>query len=392
MIKAVLLDLDNTLLDNPQDVFVREYLQAVDTFFQKHGQQTLSASLLQSMGAMTRPRDLRLTNADVIIGIIHKNLARAQEEILPLFTEFYQTVYPALQRFTRPIPFAAEVVNHLQQQGLIVVVATNPLYPADAIYQRLTWANLSLNSNAFALVTHGENMHYAKPDSAYFGEILARVGVEPDETLMVGDSSESDIIPAAEAGLHTYQIKSASEDTFSGTMEDLYTLICNEDWVNSFPVRLLQTSMIAPEMRGSLGALYGLLSEVQPHHWHQHPDPNEWSVMQIVCHLLESEQALQRPRLQRILNEVNPFLTTSYKPAGADTAPCADDGYRIADAFVHERTLTMDLLRSLRPEDWLRRAHHSIFGPTTLLEMAHFTAQHDRLHLKQFRHTLDQCQ
>jgi hypothetical protein len=150
--------------------------------------------------------------------------------------------------------------------------------------------------------------------------------------------------------------------------------------------------MIEPEMRGNIGALFGVIAPAQPHFWQQHPDPQEWSPIQIVCHLVESEIKVQRPRQERILAEENPFLPITQPPLSArDAVPCGDEGYSVAERFMKERMTTLNWLRQLAPDDWMRRARHSTFGPTTLLEMAQFTAQHDRLHISQLCQTLGQC-
>jgi len=96
------------------------------------------------------------------------------------------------------------------ERGLSVVVATNPLFPQRAIEHRLEWAGLPVSQYDFALVTTYENMHAAKPQPAYYREILATVGVRPEQALMVGDDWKNDIAPAAAAGLYTYWI--AAED------------------------------------------------------------------------------------------------------------------------------------------------------------------------------------
>ena len=318
MIKAVLLDLDNTLLDNPQDVFVRQYLKAVDSYFEEKWQQTVSDSLLRSVKAMMDVRDMRHTNTDIVLKLISKELGRPEQEISALFDEFYQTIYPSLRRFTHPFNWAVDLINQLHEQQLAVVIATNPVYPTEAIRQRLAWAGLPDTLDYYDLVTHADNMHFAKPDPAYYAEILAHIKVESDEALMVGDSFDSDIVPAATVGLHTYHVKTSGMGDGMGTLQDFYTLICSDHWTDSFLARPLSAGMIEPEMRGNLGALFGMLSEVKQYYWHQHPDPNEWSIMQIICHLLESEQTVQRPRLQRILDEDNPFIVAPRNPPGPE--------------------------------------------------------------------------
>jgi hypothetical protein len=63
----------------------------------------------------------------------------------------------------------------------------------------------------------------------------------------------------------------------------------------------------------------------------------------------------------------------------------------VAYQFAQERENTLTLLASLTEDDWRRPATHSIFSNTTLLEMAHFTARHDRMHITQICQTLGRC-
>ena len=60
--------------------------------------------------------------------------------------------------------------------------------------------------------------------------------------------------------------------------------------------------------------------------------------------------------------------------------------------WLAERQRTVDFLAALPAETWDRPARHSIFGPTTLLEVANFTATHDRLHLQQICQTIGRCE
>jgi hypothetical protein len=146
--------------------------------------------------------------------------------------------------------------------------------------------------------------------------------------------------------------------------------------------------MIAPQLRGNIGALKGLLHNIKPEFWHQHPDPKEWSPYQIVCHLLESEEMTQRPQLEKIIAQDNPFLSQSMV---APTPQCDMSESQLVDMFIQARQQTINWLNELPADTWGRIARHSIFGPTTFLEMAHFTAQHDRLHLNQLCQTLKKC-
>jgi hypothetical protein len=44
---------------------------------------------------------------------------------------------------------------------------------------------------------------------------------------------------------------------------------------------------------------------------------------------------------------------------------------------------SLKTLKGLNEEIWKRSARHAIFGPTDLLEVASFVADHDRLHVQQ---------
>ncbi|MDX1994820.1 MAG: HAD-IA family hydrolase [bacterium] len=392
MIKAVLLDLDNTLLVNPDHVFAPAYLQLAEEYFQKAwGYSGFAQVLLGTMRVMTGVRDMRRTNTAVALDYVQTAVQRLPEALQADLAAFYQEAYPALASCTQRVEGALRLIEYLQKQDYACVIATNPLYPAEAIRQRLDWAGLPDDFSQYAFVTHSDNMHFTKPDPAYYAEILARVGIEPDEAIMVGDSVGNDIAPAATIGLHTFHI-GADDAAKGGTLLDFMVHMQNQEWLNNLLPALLRPFVIAPQFRGNVGALFGLLDNIRPSYWGQHPDPNEWSPLQIVCHLLDSEQTVQRPRLELILAQDNPFLAEPRQPEGPEAPDCDDDGMRVAVKFLQARQATLDFLQTLSDEDWNRPARHSIFGPTTLLEMAHFTAQHDRLHLTQLCRTLGNCQ
>jgi hypothetical protein len=137
----------------------------------------------------------------------------------------------------------------------------------------------------------------------------------------------------------------------------------------------------------------GMVHEMPPHYWRQRPDPNEWSPMEIVVHLRDSEGRVQRPRLERILQENNPFLIAPQPPPRPGAQALEDlDGVAVAREFAAERARTLDFLSQLSADDWNRPARHSVFGPTNLLEMAAFTARHDRLHINQLCQTIGKCE
>lgn len=370
MIKAVLLDLDNTLIKNPDMAFAQAFLEQFEQHYQNAAVKGAAANFRRAIQAMGDKQSGQKRNRQLILEYIG-----ADER---LFEQFYADVYPMLKVCISPVDGANALIQKLQKLDLAVVIATNPIYPESAVRQRMAWAGLPVDG--YTLITSADNMHFAKPDPAYYAEILGRVGIEPDEALMVGDSLRSDIIPAQTLGLRTFYAEKGLADFIAQVDERL---------ADTQPI-ILRPDMIEPQLRGNIGALYGMLANVQANFWLQRPDPKEWSIVQILCHLRDAEIEIERYRLLRILQEENPFITQPQDP-GPDIPACADDGYVIAAEFLRERQETLRLIQTFSLETWQRRVRHSIFGLSTMLEMAYFTAQHDRLHLNQLCQTIGRC-
>lgn len=385
MIKAVLLDLDNTLLRNPDREWVAAFRQQWDRHFAARcGIKSASSALRSAIGCLNREQPSTITNAATIIDALTIEMPLTRDELRAAVNSFYQESYSCLKSITSPVALAAELLEALLAQNLLVAIATNPLFPEAATRERIAWAGLEQFAAEFAFITHSENMHFSKPSPAYFAETVARVGVEPDETLLIGDSARNDINPARAIGIHSWQVNELDG------LRPIFKRVREPDWEQDFLSQPLQPSVIIPQYSGNIAALYGLLAEVKPHQWRQRPDPEEWSILQILCHLWQSEETVQRERMRRILLYDDPFIAAS-APAGPDIPPCHEDGYEVLDSFQREREKTIKLLSTLKPSQWERSARHSIFGLTDLLEMAHFTAQHDRLHITQLCQTLGKC-
>ncbi|MCY3778822.1 MAG: HAD-IA family hydrolase [Chloroflexi bacterium] len=385
MIKGVLLDLDNTLLHNPDRQWVQAFRQGWDRHFAKcFGISRASDALRSAIGRLNAKPESSVTNAELILDTLVCEMPISREEISAALTSFYAGPYHGFRANTSPIARSADLVEDLLNQGLLVAIATNPLFPEVATRARIVWAGLGDFIGEFAFITHSENMHFAKPDPAYFAEVVARVGVEPDECLVIGDSPTNDIAPASALGIHTWRV--SDELGLKPILERLRAA----DWQNELLARGVDADMLVPQFKGNLAALSGLLGEVKEHQWKQRPDPEEWSILQILCHLWHAETEVHQQRLRTILKEDDPFIP-ALPPPGPDIPECHNDGLEVFERFHRERLLTMEMLADLHDGDWARPARHSIFGLTNLLEMAYFTAQHDRLHIAQLCQTLGKC-
>ena len=405
MIKAILLDLDDTLLGNPPDQFVRSYLGLLEGYLHDTlGLQRSAKGLMTGTQAVIASSDPVRTNQETFYTAFSPLLEANQvsrADFDPVVAEFYSMVYPQLQAITQKRLGARRLVEWVMAQDYKVVIATNPFFPRVAIEQRLQWAAVPVDEIPFDLVTTLENMHYSKPHPAYYEEILARIGVQADEAIMVGDDWKNDIEPAWRAGLNTFWImpdgSNHALDALSiqpdgiGTLADFACRVQEEHWLETLTSRPHESAQITPRLSGNLAALLGMVRETSAHVWHMRPDEAEWSPMEVLCHLGESERDVQRPRLQLIAQGDNPFLSQPKEPPRPASRICPDDPWNVALAYARERMQTIEFLTGLDDAAWNCPARHYIFGPTTLLEMANFIAQHDRLHMAQLCQTVGQC-
>lgn len=203
--KAILFDLDDTLLENPMDSFLPAYFEALT----RKVAHLVSANefmmyLMQATQATIADTDPERTNEEVFWTVFGPAVEVPEDELMPLLEDFYTNDFPRLRRYTERRPEARDLVRQAFDQGYDVVIATNPLFPRQAILHRLAWAGVA--DFPYALVTSYENMHFTKPHPAYYQEIADRIVQAPADCLMVGDDVENDIEPAAKLGMHTFLV------------------------------------------------------------------------------------------------------------------------------------------------------------------------------------------
>ncbi len=61
--------------------------------------------------------------------------------------------------------------------GWQIVLATQPIYPEQAVRVRLAWCGVE--SMPWRFMTTMEKMHFCKPQVEYYREIVALVGLNP---------------------------------------------------------------------------------------------------------------------------------------------------------------------------------------------------------------------
>jgi HAD superfamily hydrolase (TIGR01549 family) len=209
-IRAVLFDLDDTLLENNVDRFLKAYFGLL-TPHMAHlvPPEKFISALIRATHAMIKNSDPAITNQQAFINDFFQGVGRTAEEMMPLFDDFYAVQFGKLRSLTCPNPSARAAIQIALDSGCDVVIATNPVFPETAIRQRMEWAGVS--DFPFKLITSYEVMHATKPACRYYREILEHIGRTPDECVMVGDDWGNDIAPAMKAGLQVFWVNTTND-------------------------------------------------------------------------------------------------------------------------------------------------------------------------------------
>jgi FMN phosphatase YigB (HAD superfamily) len=203
--KAILFDLDGTLLPMDMDTFLKAYFHSVTRkFAHLLPPDRLIGDILHGTDAMVKSCDWNTTNREVFWSSFAPRTGIPAEVLEPMFDEFYGREFTGLQRVTGANPLARPLIEKLFRRGYRVAIATNPIFPERAISERLRW--LELDTLPFDLVTTYETMHFCKPSPDYYTEVRRMLAVAPGDCLMVGNDVEEDLI-AGSLGIKTFLVE-----------------------------------------------------------------------------------------------------------------------------------------------------------------------------------------
>jgi putative hydrolase of the HAD superfamily len=198
MIRAVLIDLDDTLVDHQHAM--RTALRVL------HDTDPRLQSLAFDFLLAEWQRVLEAMHDDVALGRIPIHESR-----IIRYRHFYDLAGAPVDRDEaegiaanhmqtymgnrRVVPGAVALMEMVRQHARTAVVTNNTV-----IEQEEKLATFGLWPHVDALIT-SEECGFAKPDPAIFRSALDRLGVEAHEAVMVGDSWVNDIVGAANIGM-----------------------------------------------------------------------------------------------------------------------------------------------------------------------------------------------
>lgn len=204
--KAILFDLDGTLLPMDNDEFTKAYFGSLAKRMSNIGYepQKLIESIWYCVKAMVT-NDGSRTNEEAFWNNFCKLYGEKAKSDEQYFEEYYRTDFQHIKKLCRPCENAKILINKLKEKGIRIILATNPLFPSIATESRIGWAGLETSD--FEYFTTYENSSYCKPNPLYYKEILEKLELEACDCLMVGNDVDEDMV-AKSLGLDVFLLES----------------------------------------------------------------------------------------------------------------------------------------------------------------------------------------
>lgn len=121
-----------------------------------------------------------------------------------------------------------------------------------------------------------------------------------------------------------------------------------------------------------------------------HAQPEDWSIREILAHLVDDEMYVMRTRVERIIKEDLPLLAPhDEKHWYATRNKTRDQLAELLDDFAVQRAASLALLRMLRESDWQRRGNQPEYGIFTAETWLGTWLEHDLTHIEQIGRTVE---
>ncbi len=150
-----------------------------------------------------------------------------------------------------------------------------------------------------------------------------------------------------------------------------------------------QRAQLMATLKVTYSELVRLTSRLEEEALDYRLDHDEWSVREILAHLVDDEMYVMRTRLERIIKENAPDLAPhdeKYWFAHRNTT--RDDLADLLADFQLQRTASLAILNMLRESDWQRQGTQPEYGRFSAEVWLGHWVEHDKIHLLQIEKTL----
>ena len=231
-IKAVLFDLDETLID--AEAGLREahdrISKTLSTFFEQNGVQ-MGVSLLHSKIKLFDDRMNRESRYDrdewwpIFISEVRSDLIVSQGFAHALTIEYWN----AYSQYSPPYSDAITTLNHLRRRGYKLGLVTDTDGTPGLKAQRIN--KLSFRDFFSVVIVAGEDTPELKPNPTPFLKASERLGITNQSSVFVGDKPFTDIAGAKAAGMKTIHVQrrewnsNVEADATIGSLTDLVGIL-----------------------------------------------------------------------------------------------------------------------------------------------------------------------
>lgn len=226
MLRALLMDLDDTLLDLDGDQFFEAYIEALTRWMHPLVPAEVFGEALWSAAIPLMVKEHEgISNREVLWQALGDRVNLPPRDLEQRFLEFIAGDLSRIFPGGRAQPGAHRLLEFARTQGWQLAVATMPIYPRRVVDERLRRAGL--DRQPWNLVATYE-MCTVKPHPSYYLEVAEILGTSPKECLMIGDDYFRDIAPARDVGMETYYVGSSVPGLSVGPSGSLVDLV--RDW------------------------------------------------------------------------------------------------------------------------------------------------------------------
>lgn len=220
MKKLIMTDLDCTLLPMNQDAYIELYVKEIAKLFYENGYdgKFIAKATMQSSYMMAK-NDGSKTNEEAFNLAFSSIVAEKAQEAIDIFPQVYGDRYDIIKTVTQVNLYANEIVKLMKEHSDYIVVATQPMFPLEAVKRRLSWTGLS--SDMFDHITTYDNSTFCKPNPLYYKEIMDKFSATPQNTVMIGNDITEDILPCEKLGVETFLVEDGLINTIDYDISSL---------------------------------------------------------------------------------------------------------------------------------------------------------------------------
>ena len=205
MIKAVIFDLDGTLLPMDEEEFTKGYFNLLCKKLVPLGYN--KDELVQTVWAGTKAmvkNDGQKTNEQIFWDCFKNTYGDEKIKDKKVFDDFYVSDFKNTICFCKQNPWAKKIVQYAKNLGLKTILASNPLFPISGMTTRMEF--VGLKQEDFDYTSSYETSHYAKPNPKFYQEILDNLNLKSNEVIYFCNSEKEDVVPAQICKIKTYLI------------------------------------------------------------------------------------------------------------------------------------------------------------------------------------------